>query len=426
MQITFLSIDFARIEPFLKFQYSQYQANASAQFRALDFNNAQQLEEIHTCCQSWEELRQKNEFATRYNDSQAFLRTLAHYKSGDREVPFAVLFSNAQTQACVVGWLEQRSVSYALGPLKFKSLKMRCIKLPETAILCDDQPETWGAITAYFQALLKYVDYLEVPNLLRSHQMFQHITGLVSSHGSYVLEPKVRWRTQLLEPTTGKPLQHRSSKTRSNLRRKEKRLAEEVGSLQLVKVQAKPQVDEFLDHALEIASQTYQAALADVGVSDTQEYRTFLHIMAQEGMLRGYLLMAGSTPIAYVLGDVCFKTFTLWATSFVPQYSQRSPGIVMMCKVQEDLAKEGIVMFDFGWGDAEYKRVLSSEKQDEADIRIYAHRLKPTLAYWMDRSLSNLQRQLKAMLQSTGLFHRAREYWRAWLQGNQQKTAVNS
>lgn len=422
MQITFLSTDSVRIEPFLTFQRSHYQTNPTDDFQAYLLDEQHSLEPIQAHCQSWETLWEQNEFATRYNDPQAFLRTLAQYQPSDQEIPFAVLFSDSQTHACLVGWMAQRSVAYPLGVIKIKSLKMCCVRLPETGILCDARPDTWQAITTYLQAILQYVDHLEIPNLIRSHSYFQTITNSIARQSRSVLEPKVRWKTQLLDPDTGKLLQHRSSKTRSNLRRKEKRLAEQFeGDLRFIKIQDEAQVDEFLDHALRIASQTYQAALTDVGVADTTAYRIFLHAMAQAEMLRGYLLMGGSTPIAYVLGDVCHQTFTLWATCFLAEFGQRSPGIILLCKVQDDLAQAGVKVFDFGWGDAEYKRILSSEMQDEADVRVYAQRLKPTLAYGMDYLLSNSHRQLKTMLQSSGLFHQARDYWRTWLQSTQRK-----
>jgi hypothetical protein len=313
----------------------------------------------------------------------------------------------------LIGSLDYRSAQYTVSGVELQSLKMQSIGIPESGILCDQQPETVRAIAQYLQRLTQFVEHIELTNFLTTQPLFVPLLQAIQTTGLYTLEPKVHWRAQLLDPQTGDRLQHLSSKRSYNIRSSEKKLAK-IDTVALIKLQTEAEIDRFLDQALVIANQTYQSALSGVGVSPHPSFRAYLQELAQQEKIRGYLLQVGETAIAYALGDVCQQQFNFWATSFLPNYRPYSPGLVLIQKVHDDLAAEGVQIFDFGWGEAEYKKALGSECRQEADIRIYAKRWKPLLAYAQDRFLLSLVRSLKSKLKSQGMeqFRTARNQWR--------------
>jgi hypothetical protein len=363
----------------------------------------------------WNALRRQLGIASRFNDPAVFLRDVA----GHYGMPCVIFVPTGATHSIIVGRIENEPFALGIGYLKIKMPRLRTLRVVETGILCA--PET--AAAPYFVAkvlndLLRSsaIDHLAINNLPADHPfggcLDQFAEASSTSGFGFVREPRVHWRTQLLHPTTGERLVHHSSKTRYNLRRNSRKLDEFFGGkTELVRVERAEQVDAFVRDATAIIRQTYHAALG-IGVKDTPAYRQFLTDTASDGCLCGYKLMAGDQAIAYLVGDVNEKTFRLWATSFLPQYGSLSPGIVLLARALDELAMQGVAVFDFGVGEADYKSMLGSERRHEYTWHVYSRSLRGRLAFLADRATGGLDALVRRLLRSGNLVQRVKKAWR--------------
>jgi CelD/BcsL family acetyltransferase involved in cellulose biosynthesis len=218
----------------------------------------------------------------------------------------------------------------------------------------------------------------------------------------------VRWSARLLDRASGERVDNHSSKTRWTFRKLDRKCVEAFdGDVELETATAVDHVDAFIADSLGIIRNTYQAALP-IGVKDNPEYRELLREMAEAGALRGYLLRGGGQPLAYVLGDRWGTTFSLWATAFLPDHRRLSPGIVTLRRVMDSLASEGVAVFDFGWGEAEYKKKLGDHRADETDYSLYAKRVVPMLAFAAQRGTKLARARLNQLARRLGVRDRVR------------------
>ncbi len=362
----------------------------------------------------WKAMRGQLGIASRFNDPEGFLRGVA----GHHGVPCAMFARGGGTNAIVVGVIEDAPLVQRVGYFKIRTPRLRTLRIAETGILCPPNP---AASESLGRDLIEFVrssaiDHLAIHNLSLDHPLSERLATFREAGFGLVRVPRGRWRTQLLDPETGERLVHHSGKTRYTLRRKSKKLDDSFGGrVDLVRIERADQIDDFVRNATSIIRQTYQAALG-IGVKDTPAYRQLLLDLAATGALCGYELRAGELAIAYMVGDIHDKTFRLWATSFLPQHGEHSPGLVLLWRALDDLAVRGVALFDFGFGEAEYKAMLGSEHVEECDWRVYARSLRGRMAFLSDRLTGSLDAVGRRLLRSRNLIQRVKKMWRARLE----------
>ena len=343
-------------------------------------------EHIDAMREEWSKLRLASGTATRYNDPERAVRGIVFTaKSEDprASATYVLLARQGESKVVLISNIQKVSVPRRPRAMSNIAPTMTSLEVPETGIVVHQGPELSDLCSKIVQsALAKGVaDHVCIRNLCVDHLAFDALKQWrrLGAYGSS--EPKIRWWASLLDPDTGERIDKHSGKTRANLRKLDRRFVKAFdGDAELECITQPVQVEDFLGDAVGIVSKTYQASLG-VGVQDTDQYRAFLHEMAEAGALRGYVMRGKGVAVAYVLGDRWGTAFTLWATSFLPEYRKLAPGIVTLRRVMDSLAAEGVAKFDFGWGEAEYKKKLGDHHTDEADISLYAKRLIPTFTF---------------------------------------------
>lgn len=88
--------------------------------------------------------------------------------------------------------------------------------------------------------------------------------------------------------------------------------------------------------------------------------------LVESGRVRLYLLKIGQEVIATVYGFLLHREFAFYQTGLDPAWKKYSPGKVMISIVLEDLAAQGVSLFDFLGGGDEYKQfwATGSRKMD--------------------------------------------------------------
>lgn len=166
-----------------------------------------------------------------------------------------------------------------------------------------------------------------------------------------------------------------SAKHRSYLRRCEKKIGTEAGGTTSTGIYVKEDdIGIFCKDAEAIACRTYHRGIG-AGFVDSPEIRARLSVCARNGWMRGYVLYANKIPVAFWLGTQFGTTFHLEYTGYLPQFSGRSPGLILYLKMIEHLYTTEITAIDFGQGDAIYKQRYGDAWYPEADALIYAPKL---------------------------------------------------
>jgi hypothetical protein len=177
-----------------------------------------------------------------------------------------------------------------------------------------------------------------------------------------------------------------SSKTRNTIRRKLRAFADENGGDDRFELcTAVDQVDSFLNRAEAIARRSYQWRQGHHVARSTTAMRSRLAYLAERGCFRGYLLSAGSTPVAYCIGSVYGGKFDYEVPGFDERFSRLSPGIVLLDRILADLFEAQVAdHLDFGAGPGEYKRMFATTNPRVVYLSYYPRRAYSILINQLD------------------------------------------
>lgn len=168
-----------------------------------------------------------------------------------------------------------------------------------------------------------------------------------------------------------------SGKTRSTLRRKARKLAEECSGTTITEHRSPAEIEAFLAAALPLSARTYQARLLDAGLPDTPEARAAMLEAAEADRMRAFLLHAGGQPIAYLSLPVAGSTLVYAHLGFDPAFARLSPGTVLQMEALERLFAEGRYRwFDFTEGEGAHKAMFGTHSAACSSLVL----LRPTLA----------------------------------------------
>jgi CelD/BcsL family acetyltransferase involved in cellulose biosynthesis len=297
-----------------------------------------------------------------------------------------------------------------VGSLRCRTPRLRCMEIVCGGLISNGNREVDQAILDHLQSLLaaRSVDLIEV-----HHVESNHMIALIRQQPGWrrsALLPEGHHIVRLLDDA-GVLIQRHSSKTRNTFRREDKKLAAKFNDDLQLEVRTRPEeISPFITQASVINQASYHRAL-DVGVCDNNRWRAIVTSLAKTGAWRGYILTGGGQPIAYMLGAVYGKRCTFMATGYCREHHVLSPGKVMMNRVLEAVSAEGVAIADFGWGDAEYKTMLASERLSELTIQLYGSSASARMAFIMQRLARWGTQRAKAMA-GAGIVASLRRRWR--------------
>lgn len=152
-----------------------------------------------------------------------------------------------------------------------------------------------------------------------------------------------------------------SGKTRSTLRRKAKKLAEEAGGYTVSEHRTPAEIEAFLAVALPLSAKTYQARLLGAGLPEGPEARRTMLAAAEADQMRAFLLHAGGEAVAYLALPVAGETLVYAHLGYDPAFARLSPGTVLQMDALERLfAEERYRWFDFTEGDGAHKELFGT------------------------------------------------------------------
>lgn len=316
--------------------------------------------------------------------------------------PFLAVFSQrGKAKAMLLGRQQTRRVRRRFGYAATTVSRVKCLDLMHGGVLVDDEPRVVDAVSRTLAALTSEsgCDLVTCHRLPMTHVLRDHLVGEhVSSHmriddGSPHLE--VPLIPHDFDASIRGVL---SKKRRHEVRREHRRLSEHFGgSLRLVTRNAPADIEEVLSWSCSIARETYKAALR-IGIEDTPQWRAILTSSADLGLLRTWFLMDDDRPIAFAIGTVVGTRYFLEDFGYAPAFAKWSPGKNMLYRVLEQLCEQGVERLDFGFGDAQYKRVFGQVVREEGSISMYGRSLRARTLRLVDQTASGAQEVAQLLL----------------------------
>ncbi len=165
-----------------------------------------------------------------------------------------------------------------------------------------------------------------------------------------------------------------STLSRHTLRRKVNLLTRHgSGSLELVRVDSSHQVPEFVSDVRAIAAVAWQQVFMGLPLDAPFDLAKGLQDLADQNLLRAYVLRCCGCPYAYGIGFQSSSTYVFYETAYDPQFARYSPGRVLLFLMLQDLFEHNRPQrFSFGPGELEHK-VFGNSVSYEANLVLFRH-----------------------------------------------------
>ncbi|MBN8504433.1 MAG: GNAT family N-acetyltransferase [Burkholderiales bacterium] len=205
-----------------------------------------------------------------------------------------------------------------------------------------------------------------------------------------------------------------STKARYNLKRSVRKLQDRNPGQPLLEIFTEPdQMEHFLRQAAAISEHTYQSKLLQSGLTFSEALLGQMQARATDGEARGYLLRDQGEAIAFAWCAGRGERLTYEVIGYQESAAALSPGSVLLYLILEDLfALQRFQVFDFGVGDAPYKRQFATGVLEFAEVYFFTdswrHRLLVGTHWLLDRFSAGVGR----LLERWGLKARVRQWIR--------------
>lgn len=169
-----------------------------------------------------------------------------------------------------------------------------------------------------------------------------------------------------------------SPKTRSTLRRKQRKLDKEAdGTMEIAAFRTPQEIAAFYDEAVPLSRRTYQARLLDAGLPDTAADRAEAASLAARDRVRAYLLRVHGKAIAYLFLPIEGDTLVYAHLGYDDDHAKLSPGTVLQLVALEQLfAEDRYRYFDFTEGEGAHKAMFGTDHVEACSFLL----LKPSLS----------------------------------------------
>jgi CelD/BcsL family acetyltransferase involved in cellulose biosynthesis len=327
--------------------------------------------------------------------------------------PLVVVLRRGGRVHCLAPFLLTRDwVPVRISVRKLLSLPLRRLRFLGEQLSCaaDAHPEDcWGRVLAELFRLGKRFDVLEFQDVEESGPLWAWLNASPP--------PK---RLRLLHATPGQAchrvafpedfdhyLRALKSRDRTNLQRRKRKLWQHCADeVRLRRVSAPEEVPLYLDGHAKIIPHTWQTQVYGPGKGGGGGPPGYYAQLAERGWLRSYLLECRGEPVAFQTGIQYRDTYFFIETGYHARWADLGPGTVLEFLVIEDLCRERPPRVgDFGFGDAEYKRILGNTTHTEF-AHVYVGRrfaLYARLVFLLMASLEWAEARIRLLLQRAKL-----------------------
>jgi hypothetical protein len=204
-----------------------------------------------------------------------------------------------------------------------------------------------------------------------------------------------------------------STGTRKGIRRTISRIEKDLGNrVSTVTYRDPGELDRYFQDAERVAARTYQRRLG-VGFRNDAAQRGRAMMLASYGLLRGWVLYIDGLPVAFEQGEAYRNRFVSRYAGYDPSHRRSGIGTYLLAKTIESLVEDRQVsVFDFGFGDADYKRKLGHRAVEEGDLVLYARRARPIRINVVRTGLLGVSHGFTGGLRRLALLDASKDWWR--------------
>jgi CelD/BcsL family acetyltransferase involved in cellulose biosynthesis len=169
-----------------------------------------------------------------------------------------------------------------------------------------------------------------------------------------------------------------SSKTRSTLKRKRRKLATVTDNrCEVREFKREEDIDAFMADAAPLSRRTYQSRLLDVGLPEGPEAVKEAKALARQGQVRAYILYADGKAVSYLYLPISNGIITYAHLGYEPSMASLSVGTILQLEALERLFAERCYrFFDFTEGTGAHKQMFGTSSVRACTF----FALRPTLA----------------------------------------------
>lgn len=272
----------------------------------------------------------------------------------------------------------------------------------------ESQSSLLAAATRHCQSV--GADFLQIEDLDEQTSLFAAVRN-EAAHGCRVFathEVQPRWRIQF-PATADEYWQGFSSRSLSKFRRSLKKF----GNVRLERVSTLEQLPEFLRAAHDISQLSWQSRQFGLRIHNNEAELRLMSVLAQHGFLRSYLWWIEGRPAAFAICNQYHGCFRYEEIAYCQEFAQHSPGRVMLHQIVDDLLRhDPPQMFDFGGGDAEYKRQFANLGSRSGTVWLVPPTWRAGLSLAYLQGCRRLRSTARNVVHACGLATKARQWIR--------------
>lgn len=200
-------------------------------------------------------------------------------------------------------------------------------------------------------------------------------------------------------------LKIRSTNTRNNIRRHERKLKERCKSLETVLHFSGDgeTFERIWSDVMEVFRSTYQYRLSLSPLKDPNARRTWDHL-DRLGRLAVTLVRADGKPVAFAWAQIYKDCAALGTPGYDPAMADLFVGEYAILRLIELLIETGkLKTLDYGLGYSQYKQTLGTSCQLEGHIRLYSTSSKGKRLYFLMKGIAELNALVNKFSEKIGV-----------------------
>jgi CelD/BcsL family acetyltransferase involved in cellulose biosynthesis len=337
---------------------------------------ARTLEDVEAIRGAWDRIGSRHPDA----DIDFFLQVLADRPEVLRPHVMLLEDDGDGEPALLVGRVEERTLPARFGYATLYRPRLRCLTVVSGGLIGSEAGQE-KLVAALLEALAdREIQALFLHKAVIGSPLHRAATEIAGplQRGRPVVATR-HWAREL--PDSYEEFQKSLPKNlRGNVRRDGRKLVEALGErIRTERLNRPEQLDQILGDLERVAAKTYQRGLG--AGFDASKDRELVRLGLERGWFNAWVMYVDDDACAFEIGDVYRGTFFSAAKGFDPEFGRHNVGTFLQMRMFCDLcADPAIGHFDFGYGDADYKRRCATYSWEESDLVVYAARPRPLFA----------------------------------------------
>jgi CelD/BcsL family acetyltransferase involved in cellulose biosynthesis len=332
------------------------------------------------------------------------------------ERPYVIALGSSDVpRAFVVGRIEKAPFVSRLGYKTIYRPTLKTLRVAHGGVSGADDPRTARDVIHRVEVALASgdADVAIIPAVRIGSPLDRAANDIPGALRRGRFSTAAEHRRLMLPGTYDELLATRDKRSRYNLKRQTKLLANEFGERLAIRLLRGPEdFERVFDDLEHIASKTYQRGLG-AGFSDTPERRELVRVAMERGWFRAWVMSVDDEPVAFWQGNVVGGTYYSSSTGYDPAYTKQGVGTILLLRLFEDLcADPDVGIVDFGWGDAVYKRRWANDSWQEHDVIVFAPTVRAVRTSLIRTGILATDRGARWLSDATRLTDVVKRAWR--------------